>query len=289
MHRYICLAVLLATTVFNSTAVLAKSVVYQDVKDLAVFERELKQYTANNQGKVLLVYDIDDTLMETVSFFGGDTWYNWQMGRAMQHENGSEVRISEEDVLTCPFSKMGVFFDLGEAHPVEKTTVSVVNQLQQEYDTLVLTSRSPDYRSGTQRILDGAGFNFVDASLLDKDQALYYQFDDGKSTRGVSYANGVVMSTGLNKGKVLRDILRRANKRYDAVFFIDDSHNNIVNMQKEWQEDQTELFIFHYTHVAKVISDADVQLSKQAKAAFNQFIKTAFPARFEQFSNKQCY
>lgn len=291
MQRYskYLFASLIATSISFILVANAKSTVYENVKHLTQFENEVTEYTSKHSGKVLMVYDIDDTLMETSSFFGGDTWYNWQRGRSITHKNGETVTINTESVLSCPFSKMGVFFDLGESHPVEKTTVETVNKLQQKFDTLVLTSRSPDYRSGTQRILKGAGFNFVEASLLPKDHALYYKFNDGKNARPLSYANGVVMSSGLNKGRVLRDILTRTNKNYDAVFFLDDSYHNIENMKNEWQKDETELFIFHYTHVEKVISNQDVELNNRSKQTFNTFIETAFPNRYKAFNEGKCY
>lgn len=279
---------LLTFTMSISLATHGKSKVYEDVKDLAFFESTLEQYLSDSSGEVLLVYDIDDTLMESVSFFGGDTWYNWQRGRPIKHKSGGEVTIAPEDQLVCLFSKLGVFFDIGEYHPVEKSTLATVKTLQLEHDTLVLTSRSPDYRSGTQRILDGAGFDFIETSLLPKDYALFYDFHDGKNERAVSYANGVIMSSGLNKGNVLKDMLARFNKKYSAIFFIDDSYVNIENMKNAWQADETEVFIFHYTHVDKIISDNDIAQSRQARKALNAFMQVTFPARYQAFSNGTC-
>lgn len=261
---------------------------HKDVKTISYFEQQVQKYTAGEDGKVLVVYDIDDTLLEATSFFGGDTWYNWQRGKPIRTAEGESITIDDADKMQCLFNKLSVFYAMGNFHLVEKSTAEVFNRLKDKHDTMMLTSRSPDYRAGTEETLALAGIEFENTSLLPRDFALYYKFNDGKSTRDVSYANGIVMSTGLNKGRVLQDILARSNRDYAAIFFIDDSEINIINMKEAWQDADTQVKVFHYTHVPKVISQQNIDLSRNARAAMNQFLEIAFPSRAEQFANDQC-
>lgn len=263
--------------------------VHKNVSSISEFEAQVEKYQqTENSGKVLLVYDIDDTLLESSSFFGGDVWFNWQNGRSITNKSGNQTTISEQDKLSCLYNKLGVFYALGNFHLVEPNTAEVFNRLKNKHDTMMLTSRSPDYRAGTEEELVESGISFSDASLLPKDFALYYKLNDGRSTRDVSYANGIVMSTGLNKGVVLQDLLSRLNKSYSAIFFIDDGMKNVTNVQSAWQSSDTEVHAFHYTHVPKVISDTNIEQSRKAQASLNEFISVAFPSRAEEFTKGQC-
>ena len=96
------------------------------------------------------------------------------------------------------------------------------------------------------------------------------------------------MSTGLNKGVVLEDILQQLDRTYTTIFFIDDSKVNISNMIDTWIEKETMMVTFHYTGVEKKISDQDIQQSRKSKTTFNTFLKVAFPNRFTMLNEGNC-
>jgi len=243
--------------------------------------------TAPNQ-QVLVVFDIDDTLLESDSFFGGDTWYNWQTGKPVTTQNNTEVTINPDEQLNCLFAQLDIFFTLGNFHTPEPNAPEMVAELQRQYHTLVLTSRSPNARGGTERTLANAGYDFAAAHLLADDLALNYSLNDGKRTAAVSYANGIVMSTGLNKGVVLKDLLTRLGKNYRQIFFLDDGSKNIANMSNAWAGSNTGVYTFLYTHVDKTVSGEKIQQANDAKKALDTFIKTAFPGRYEAFTLGDC-
>ena len=266
----------------------AKTIVYDDVTKLQGVESDITKHVKNNAGNILVVFDIDDTLLEANSFVGGDTWYNWQRGRSIEGTNGETIEIHDQDKMSCLFSKLGVLYELGAYHATEPEATSIVAALQNKIDLMALTSRSPGYRAATERELKKAGFDFARAHLLAKTHALAYKLNDGKSSRDVSYQNGIVMSTGLNKGVVLDDLLMRLNRRYTAIFFIDDSRKNINNMDVFWQDKQTLVKIYHYTGVDKTLSREEIIQAKSAKQTFDAFISAAFPGRADQFAQGEC-
>ena len=271
---------------------MSKSTVIDNVKDLSVVETRIDQEQAsmsnNILNTVLVVFDIDDTLLESDNFFGGDTWYNWQRGRTLVDIEGKPITIDEKDKISCLFSKLGTLYELGTYHPTEAGAVALVANLQSQFDLIALTSRSPDYRGGTERELKRAGYKFKAAHLLDKSKALAYLFNDGKNTRPVSYQNGIVMSTGLNKGEVLDDLLNRINRTYSAIYFIDDSRKNVDNMHQKWEKASTKMTIFHYTGVDKHISSEDIKQGNDAGIALDKLMNTAFPDRGRRFSEGKC-
>lgn len=268
-------------------AVIAKSTVMDHVNELSTIRQSAEAYAAKEKGEILIVFDIDDTLLASDSFVGGDTWYNWQRGKVLKSTEEAEITIDDADKVTCLFSKLGMLYELGMYHATEPDAAGIVKYLA-KFDLMALTSRSPDYRGGTERELKRAGFNFKNAHLLTTSNALAYAFFDGKSTRAVSYQNGIVMSTGLNKGEVLIDLLKRIDRQYSAIFFVDDSRKNVVDMEKAWQDRSTDVRIFHYTGVDKRISPEDIHQAKVSRDALNIFISSAFPNRAERFATGSC-
>ena len=53
----------------------------------------------------------------------------------------------------------------------------------------------------------------------------------------LSYINGIMMTTGMNKGTMLDYILDKTDQSFSSVVFIDDSKKNIVNMEKAYKDD----------------------------------------------------
>lgn len=266
----------------------AGAILYEDVKELSEVKRAIEQHVQSDPGNVLVVFDIDDTLLSSRRFFGGDTWYNWQLGREVSHEDGSKVVIKERNKISCIFAKLGTLYELGQYHATEPKAAEFIARLQERYDVIALTSRSPDYRAGTERELQRAGFDMARDHLLVEDTAFAYRFDDGRSKRPVTFQNGIVMSTGLNKGKVLTDLLKRTNREYSAIFFIDDSRTNIVNMHEAWKDSETHVAIFHYTRADKTVNDEKLQNALVSQRTFDEFLKTAFPERHASFSAGEC-
>ncbi|MFT7687972.1 MAG: hypothetical protein ACI9FB_003330 [Candidatus Azotimanducaceae bacterium] len=274
-----------------NTPIVAKSVVIDNVDKLNTvkesIEAHIKKNTEKNAESILVIFDIDDTLLKSDSFVGGDTWYNWQRGKTLKSTAEGEVTIDDSDKVACLFSKLGVLYELGTYHATETDAVDIVGDLA-KFDLMALTSRSPDYRGGTERELTRAGFDFDGAHLLAKSEALAYTLFDGKNTRPVTYQNGIVMSTGLNKGAVLIDLLKKIDKEYASIFFVDDSRKNITDMEKAWRDSSSDMNIFHYTGVDKRISPEDVLQAKDSREALNAFIQSAFPSRASSFSDGSC-
>lgn len=271
-----------------STQLAAKSLPFDNVQSLGTVESTITKQVNKDSARVLVVFDIDDTLLESNSFIGSDTWYNWQRGRDIETVEGGTTSIDQNDKYSCLFSKLGVLYEIGVYHATEDNAASIVSQLQEKFDVVALTSRSPDYRAGTTRELTRANFEFYKSHLLPQSHSLSYDLSDGRSTRAVTYEDGIIMSTGLNKGVVLEDILQRLDRTYTTIFFIDDSKINISNMIDTWVEKETLMVTFHYTGVEKKISEQDIRQSRKSRTAFNTFLEVAFPNRFTMLSEGNC-
>ncbi len=278
-------ALIMGVIVFTNTST-AKSIVYKNVNDLSVMQTEIKNDRATNKN-TLVVYDIDDTLLGFVSFVGSAKWYDWQVGRKTYDASGQPLVIDKKQQFYCIFRTLGTLFEIGSTELTQNNAVDIFDQHKQ-FDLLILTARSAKYRDATERELKKHKIDLTDEHFKESGNGFDYQFNDGNRTARVTYKNGFIMAEGLNKGLILEDFLKKTNRHYTNIYFIDDSLKNVDNLQKVWKDKAGTIKIFHYTRVDKTINKSEILESDQAKYHFDGFLKNAFPEQLKAFQNNQC-
>ena len=241
------------------------------------------QYGAEN---VLIVADIDNTLLTSASDLGGDIWYQWQRGKLA-------VKPTPEQQVSCLFEDtISLLYELAPMKLTEPQVPVLLNNWQEAGNTLLLlTSRAPKNRPATERELLRHGIDISQAALTPVDNAnpVYRQ----KLEREMSYSRGLMMTTGMNKGTMLKWLLNTTERQFNAIVFVDDSHTNIENMDNAWQQHNTDMRIFHYTHVEaeriklqeQVLTEVQAERMASDYARLMATINTVFPDRS---NNGQC-
>ncbi|MCP3674081.1 MAG: DUF2608 domain-containing protein [Gammaproteobacteria bacterium] len=270
----------------SSTILIADSKIIENVNDLNRFYNAIVKDNPSKES-TLIIFDIDDTLLENNNFVGSGKWYHWQRGRESFDSKGNLVSIDDKDKFMCMFGTLGTLFELATTKLSQDDAAQIVNQLK-SYDSMILTARTYGFRSATERELRNHGIDLKDKHLMAEGTGLEFILDENAPTAKITYKNGIVMSSGRNKGLVLRAILSKVNKRYKYIYFIDDSRSNVEFMANEWSDDPTEVNIFHYTKVDKTISKEEVKQSIAAKKLFEEFLKVSYPDRLLAFQKNQC-
>ena len=241
------------------------------------------QYGAEN---VLIVADIDNTLLTSATDRGGDIWYQWQRGKL-------DVKPTPEQQVSCLFEDtISLLYELAPMKLTEPQVPVLLNNWQEAGNTLLLlTSRAPKNRPATERELLRHGIDISQAALTPVDNAnpVYRQ----KLEREMSYSRGLMMTTGMNKGTMLKWLLNTTERQFNAIVFVDDSHTNIENMDNAWQQHNTDMRIFHYTHVEaeriklqeQVLTEVQAERMASDYARLMATINTVFPDRS---NNGQC-
>ena len=103
------------------------------------------QYGAEN---VLIVADIDNTLLTSATDLGGDIWYQWQRGKLA-------VKPTEQQKVSCLFEDaISLLYELGPMNLTEQQVPALLRNWQSAGNTLLLlTSRAPKNRAATEREL----------------------------------------------------------------------------------------------------------------------------------------
>ena len=235
------------------------------------------QYGAEN---VLIVADIDNTLLTSATDLGGDIWYQWQRGKLA-------VKPTPEQQVSCLFEDtISLLYELAPMNLTEPQVPALLDNWQKAGNTLLLlTSRAPKNRAATERELLRHGIDVSQAALTPVDNAnpVYRE----KLEREMSYSRGLMMTTGMNKGTMLEWILNATERQFDAIVFVDDSHTNIENMDNAWQQHNTDMRIFHYTHVeaerkklqGQVLTEVQAERMANDYAKLIATLNSIFPAR----------
>ena len=267
----------------GSLALHAQSIEVDTILDwtdvLTTIEEKDHQYGTEG---VLIVLDIDNTLITSQTDLGGDIWYQWQRGK-LQTKPTEDQKIKKclfEDVI-------GLLYELGTMELVDPKIPGYIESWQNDgFTVFALTSRNPKYRTPTERELLKQGIDFSVSPLLDGtgNMPMYsYQLE-----RGMSYMNGIMMTTGMNKGLMLQHILQRTGQSYSAIVLVDDSGHNIDNIYEAWKDSAIDMHLFYYQeveHTRRMENGGLVVTEEQAAKmdsdwkALNETLLKIFPGR----------
>ncbi len=233
--------------------------------------------TKHTQEQVLLVVDIDNTLLAMNQDLGSDQWFNWQV-ELQENEPDSPDLVAKK--FSGLLDVQGTLFALSEMHAPEPDLPSLIKQIQGfGVTTVVLTSRGPNFRDTAERELGRNGYDFTESALpIDEKRGLFMPFDPdrpdahGLSTeitktiksrlRAVTYANGIYMTAGQHKGYMLRTLLARAipvaraipdrgtlhkSRSFQAIVFVDDHPRHTAKMCEAFEHAPLDLVTFRYS------------------------------------------
>jgi hypothetical protein len=213
---------------------------------------------------VLLVVDVDNTLLAMNHDLGSDQWFEWQKYLLEGQPNSKYLAANDFPGL---LEVQGVLYNLGKMHPPQKDLPAIVGRIQGlGVHTLVLTSRGPEYRVATERELKTNGYDFSITELPVHDipggDYLPYDLDDLEADglteqeaavfklgepRRVSYANGIFMVAGQPKGAMVVTMLKYAEPDIKAVVYIDDNMRHVAYVFAVIARRGKEVTAYHYT------------------------------------------
>ena len=264
MNRPLLSSLLLATLFLALSSPLGAGE-YRETEEFADVVRRVEQYADRfGADEVLLVIDIDNTLLAMKEEIGSDQWFEWQ-NHLLENEPDSPDLVA--DSFPGLLSVQGLLFALGEMRPPQEDQPEMIKKVQaMGVKTLVLTSRGDEFRVPTERELESAGYDFATSALevSDPREGTYapYDLEDpqqvgisphearlyglAEDPRPVSYENGVFMTSGQHKGVMLLTLLHRSPFKPRAVVFVDDHGRHVARVFSALSRRWIEVSTFHY-------------------------------------------
>lgn len=233
----------------------------KDFRDaVEVAERYVEQFGPEH---VLLVVDVDNTLLAMNHALGSDQWFEWQQ-HLLETQPHSPLLVAK--TFDGLLEAQGLLYNLGRMHPPQRDLPAIIGQIQDlGLFTLVLTSRGDEFRVSTKRELLRNGYDFAETAVAVRDLpgGLYQPYDPEEPhahgltpkevaacevdiPRPVSYADGMFMGAGQHKGAMLFSLLHHAVPEIRAIVFVDDHQRNIERVSEMAASRGIEITAFRY-------------------------------------------
>lgn len=218
--------------------------------------------------KVLIAFDLDNTIMATDFDLGSEHWFLWQadMIQAKKFNEGA-VAPTFADMLAV----QTWILNLTQMHATEERISKDVAELGAKgVRSMVLTSRGLEMRDVTMRELNRNGFNFAHVAPGPTSgfpgNFLPYDLEHpersgltaaevkalglGKPAE-VSFAHGVMLTQGQHKGAMLRTLLAKLGRPFEVIFFVDDRQHHSDGMQAAFAAQPEQVYTFRFSHETK--------------------------------------
>jgi len=201
--------------------------------------------------RVLVVFDIDNTLMAMEQGLGSDQWYDWQS--KLQLADPCDARLVSDRLAV-----QGALYYISAMRPTQPDAAQLVQRLQDEgLNVIALTSRGPAFRLATFRELRRNGYSFYE-SAIGPGRGYPDEFVPAGGSRTARYEDGVFLTAGQHKGDMLRALLEKTGTPRPAVVVMaDDKERNLRAVMETFEGTGTAVHAWRYSREDGVVSSFD--------------------------------
>jgi len=158
----------------------------------------------------LVVFDIDNTLLESAQTLGSDQWFDAHIEELTEKYSDKEKAFNETSNLWIRLQQVT------NMQPVEAITPSLVRNLQNRgIVVMALTARPWEVASVTNEHLNRAGIDLTRTS---------------PKAEVEHYTNGIVFAGRAKKGDVLKSFLAEVGLSPRKIVFVDDKAKHTVTV-----------------------------------------------------------
>jgi len=225
-----------------------------ETDDLAmVSDTALQLADRHGRDRVLVVFDIDNTLLAMEQGLGSDQWHYWQKDLAGE-DPCSTMRV--QDLLKA----QGALFYASAMRPTQPDTALQVSRLQDAGLTVIaLTSRGPEYSLQTFRELRRNGISFW-SSALPPARGFPDWFVPEGGERDALYQDGVFLTAGQHKGVMLKALLTKTGAASPALIVLaDDKAENLQAIMETFEGSGTAVHAWRYSREDANVAALDTQ------------------------------
>lgn len=239
----------------------------------------IKLLETTNKENILVVFDIDNTIMAMEQGLGSDQWYEWQKG------------LSEEDQCNPQsvgnrFAAQGSLYFVSAMRPTQEDGATQVKTIQaMGVPVISLTSRGMDFQLQTFRELRRNNFSFSYSAIgpsggYDKP---FMPIEDGRLSL---YEDGVFLTAGQHKGQMLYALLEKTGFGMPAVIVMaDDKQKNLDAVKETFSALDVPVHAWRYTGEDKNVSAFDPDQAntqwKSIEAPLRQIQKVLGPDNYD--------
>jgi hypothetical protein len=227
--------------------------------------------------ELLIVFDIDDTLLTAEQLLGSERWVQWYKNNQTKLE-----------LLPCRFDVASMHYEIGTMVPTEPNLNDRFNEIQNNH-VLLLTARSNKQRSATERELLRNKYYFSKNDRLpsQNDWSAIIQSENRRTK--IVYRAGLMMVAGADKGKALMEFLKHNNLNYKKIIFADDKLHNLKNAYMAFENSETKLVNFYFSgkNIKKEMGQNEIDIAIAANNWIRDALKRFFMPRYNYLTTPE--
>lgn len=198
---------------------------------------------------MLVVYDIDNTIIEPKQTLGSDQWFHHRIDEYKSY--GFDDSYSLEMALR----EWMAVQNITSVKLVEEQTGDIISDLQKKgYKLIGLTTRGLGMSTRTIDQLERVGVN-LELTAPTKDE---FYFTNG---RGVLYHTGVLFTANTHKGEALRKYLQHIGLNPTSVMFINDKYSHIVPVEEFCESENIPFIGLRYSYLDEKVKSFPHQIA----------------------------
>lgn len=218
---------------------------------------ELNRYL---DGNTLIVFDIDNTLIEPVQTLGSDQWFEHRVKELV--EQGSTL----DDALTETRYEWNSIQGVTQVSAVEEQTAPLVKRLQQEgYAVMGLTTRSMGISLLTKHQLRQVG---IDLRTTAPTHGEVYMHNG----RGTIFTDGVLFTSATNKGMAFEKFIRALNLAPKRVIFVNDKRSHLEELEFCCNKHKIPYIGLRYGYLDEKVAQFSGELAQQQRQHFGRIL-----------------
>jgi phosphoserine phosphatase len=181
----------------------------------------------------LLVFDLDNTLIEPVGNLGSDQWFHFLVRKFTEVD-----RLDEKEAAARAMKLWNKAQWLVEVKAVEPLTPNLIRRQQDRgIKTMGLTAREPEIAGRTLELLERVGVRLGRSTVHDAER---------KAGGGLFKQGVLFVGEGRDKGDELVKFLREIRYAPAKVLFVDDRLDHVVNVEKACRRAGIDYLVFRY-------------------------------------------
>lgn len=214
----------------------------------------------------LVVFDIDNTLMEPVQTIGSDQWFDRRMKKL------SEGGSSSREVLLKVYDEWHKIQTVCEVKLVENDTKKVFDGIKEKYNVIALTTRGFQSAYNTLTQLEGLGIVFDNKPYI-AEEIFFQNGNESGVYPGVLFFKGILFTNNTHKGEALFKLLEKFNKKPKTIIFINDKRSHLDQVEESSNKRNVSFVGLRYGFTDEKVKKFDPNLANMSKIDFGSFIK----------------
>ncbi|MFT4552779.1 MAG: phosphoglycolate phosphatase-like HAD superfamily hydrolase [Chlamydiales bacterium] len=197
----------------------------------------------------LVVFDLDNTIMQTKQALGSDQWFSAMLHRGM--EEGKDIDAAVHEILPS-YTKVHL---VTEVEPVEAGTPGLIRRLQeQNIPVMGLTARSGPVIDLTFREIHSIGVDMSKSTPIKETFEL--------ELRLPAFLREGILFVGNNyKGDAMRSLITNLPQKPTKVVFVDDKLSHVESVERAVKEMGISCVGFRYGGADERVKSLDLQVA----------------------------